>query len=157
MSTSINPEHFTRALYMLLDEAFDNVHGLFLDKGDSMFETLATISAADASIPVGDKCATLAAQVKHTAFYLDVLIHNVRTQQYEKQDWGKIWRETGAVTSAEWETIKTDLRASYDRLKQLIADTPEWPSDWHLAGAMAAIAHTAFHLGQVRQSLCVLR
>jgi hypothetical protein len=52
-----------------------------------MFETLATVSAAEASIPVGGKCATLAAQVKHVAFYLDVLAHTVRTQQFEKQDW----------------------------------------------------------------------
>jgi hypothetical protein len=75
MAKPIQPEHFSSALYTLLDEAFDNVHGLFLDPGTSMFETLATISAAEASSPVGGKCATLAAQVKHVAFYLDVLVN----------------------------------------------------------------------------------
>lgn len=45
MSTSIESAQFTGALYMLLDETFDNVQGIFLDKGTSMFETLATISA----------------------------------------------------------------------------------------------------------------
>jgi len=30
---AIEPEHFTQALYELLDEAFDNVHGHFLDPG----------------------------------------------------------------------------------------------------------------------------
>lgn len=157
MSTLIPSEHFTNALYLLLDETFDNVHGLFLDRGDSLFETLATISAAEASVPVGGQCATLAAQVKHTTFYLDVLVHNVRTQQYERQDWGKIWRETAAISPEEWEAIKAQLRQSYNRLKQLIADTTEWPSERHIGGAMAAIAHTAFHLGQIRQSLCTLR
>jgi hypothetical protein len=98
MATQIQAEHFTQALYTLLDETFDNVHGFFLDKGTSMFETLANISAAEASVPVGGNCATLAAQVKHVAFYLDVLEHNVRTQQYERQDWGKIWRETSTIT-----------------------------------------------------------
>ena len=63
MSTQIQAEHFTNALYTLLDETFDDVHGYFLDKGTSMFETLATISAEEASIPVGGKCATIAAQV----------------------------------------------------------------------------------------------
>ena len=86
----IQADEFTKALYSLLDETFDNVQGYYLDKGTSMFETLATVSAAEASIPVGGKCATLAAQVKHVAFYLDVLEHTVRTQQFEKQDWGKI-------------------------------------------------------------------
>lgn len=157
MAAPMEAEHFTQALYTLLDETFDNVHGLFLDEGTSMFETLATISAAEASVPVGGKCATLAAQVKHVAFYLDVLEHNVRTQQYAQQDWGKIWRETGAVTPPEWDTIKEDLRASYNRIKQLIADTSEWPSPWHIGGAIAAIAHTAYHLGEIRQALCTLQ
>ena len=53
MSTHIQTDHFTKAIYGLLDETFDNVQGYFLDKGTSMFETLATISAEEASVPVG--------------------------------------------------------------------------------------------------------
>ena len=109
MSTQIQAEHFTKALYALLDETFDNVHGYFLDRGTSMFETLATISADEASLPVGGKCATLAAQVEHVTFYLDVLEKSVRTGQYEPQDWDKIWRETSAVTPAEWEALKPSM------------------------------------------------
>lgn len=157
MSTQIQADHFTAALYLLLDESFDNVHGMFLDKGTSMFETLATISAQEASIPGGGKCATLAAQVKHVAFYLDVLERSVRTQQFEPQDWGKIWRETSTVTSEEWEAIKRSLRESYDRIKQLIADTDEWPSEREIGGAIAMIVHTAYHLGEIRQALCVIK
>ena len=157
MSTTIQTEHFTNALYTLLDETFDNVQGIYLDKGTSLFETLAAISAAEASIPVGGKCATLAAQVKHVAFYLDVLEKAVRTQQFEKNDWDKIWRETKAVTPEEWETLKSDLRASYNRIKALIHDTTEWPSDREIGGAIATIVHTAYHLGEIRQALCVLK
>jgi hypothetical protein len=154
MSTQIQAEHFTSALYTLLDETFDNVQGYYLDKGTSLFETLATISAEEASEPVGGKCATLAAQVKHVAFYLDVLERRVRTQQDERQDWGKIWRETKAVTPEEWDALKTRLRESYDRIKKLISDTTEWPSEQHIGGAIAAIVHTAYHLGEIRQALC---
>ncbi|MCI0397172.1 MAG: hypothetical protein L0332_15880 [Chloroflexi bacterium] len=157
MSTQIQAEHFTNALYTLLDETFDNVQGYFLDGGTSMFETLATISAAEASVPVGGKCATLAAQVKHVAFYLDVTERSVRTQQNERQDWGKIWRETAAVTPEEWEAIKTELRESYNRIKQLINDTVEWPGEQHIGGAIAVIVHTAYHLGEIRQALCSLK
>jgi len=156
MST-IQSENFTKALYTLLDETFDNVHGFYLDSGTSMFETLATISAAEASIPVGGKCATLAAQVKHVAFYLDVLENNVRTQKFEKVDWGQVWRETKEVTPEEWETIKTDLRASYDRIKALVNDQQEWLSDFEIGGAIATIVHTAYHLGEIRQALCVIK
>ncbi len=157
MSTQIQAEHFTSALYTLLDETFDNVQGYYLDKGTSLFETLATISAEEASIPVGGKCATLAAQVKHVAFYLDVLERSVRAQQDEQQDWGKIWRETAAVTPEEWSVIKMQLRESYDRLKRLISDTTEWPSEQHIGSGMAAIVHTAYHLGEIRQALCIVQ
>ena len=157
MSAQIQTNEFTKALYALLDETFDNVQGYYLDKGTSMFETLTTISAADASIPVGGKCATLAAQVKHVTFYLDVLEKSVRTQQFERQDWGKIWRETSAVTPDDWEAIMASLRDSYDRIKALIHDTPEWSSDFVIGGAIAMIAHTAYHLGEIRQALCTIR
>ncbi len=157
MPSQIQAEHFTTALFTLLDETFDNVHGLYLDPGTSMFETLAMLSAAEASVPVGGQCASLAAQVKHVTFYLDVLERSVRTQQFERQDWGKIWRETRAVTPEEWETLKTQLRASYDRLKQLISATTEWPNAQVIGGAIAPIVHTAYHLGEIRQALCTLK
>jgi hypothetical protein len=157
MSTPIQPDLFTSTLYALLDETFDNVHGFYLDKGTSMFETLATISAEEASTPVGGKCATLAAQVKHVAFYLDVLEKAVRTQQFERQDWGKIWRETSAVTPDEWDVLKSALRDSYDRIKTLIGATTAWSSEQQIGGAIATIVHTAYHLGEIRQALCTLK
>lgn len=157
MSTQIQAAHFTAALYLLLDETFDNVRGIYLDKGTSLFETLATISAAEASIPVGGKCATLAAQVKHITFYLDVLEQTVRSQQFEPQDWDKIWRETSTVTEAEWQALHLELRASYDRIKALIADTPEWSNERQIGGAIAVVTHTAYHLGEIRQALCTLQ
>lgn len=157
MSTQLQAADFTAALYLLLEETFDNVRGIYLDKGTSLFETLATLSAAEASIPVGGKCATLAAQVKHIAFYLDVLDKAVRSGQFEANDWDRIWRETDAVTPAEWEGLKVDLRGSYDRIKALIADTPEWSTEMQIGGAIGVIAHTAYHLGEIRQALCMLQ
>lgn len=157
MPTQIQSVLFTQALYDLLDETFDNVRGIYLDKGTSLFETLATISAGEASIPVGGKCATLAAQVDHIAFYLDVLEKAVRSGQFEANDWGKIWRETSAVTPAEWEGMQAALRASYSRIRALVTDTTEWSNHMQIGGAIGVIAHTAYHLGEIRQALCVLQ
>lgn len=157
MQPAIQPTHFTNALYSLLDETFDNVQGYYLDKGTSLFETLATISAAEASIPVGGRCATLAAQVKHVAFYLDVLEKSVRTQRFEPVDWDTIWRQTTAVSPEAWQTIQSDLRQSYNGIKQLIQDTSEWQNEQQIGGAIATIVHTAYHLGEIRQALCVLK
>ena len=156
MST-ITSDHFTQALYELLDEAFDNVHGHFLDPGDSLFTTLAGISAELASIPVGGKCATLAAQVKHVAYYLDVVVQSVRAPADPGADWEAIWRTVKGVTPQEWQEIQVELRLSYERIKALIAETPAWESADQIAGAMALVAHTAYHLGEIRQALCVLK
>jgi len=157
MATKIQTDHFTNALLSLLDEAFDNVHGYFLDKGTSMFETLANISAEEASLPVGGKCATLAAQVKHVAFYLDVVARFVRTGANESVDWSEIWRTTKEVSPAEWDALKLALRESYERVKALIRDYPAWASEREIGGTIAMIVHTAYHLGEIRQALCTLK
>lgn len=157
MSSKIDSDLFKKALYLVLDETFDSVQGIYLDKGTSFFETLATITAEEASVPVGGKCATLAAQVKHTAFYLDVLEENVRTQKFEPVDWGEIWREVTAVSPQQWQTIQNELRESYNKIKQLIHDQAEWQNEREIGGAIAMIVHTAYHLGEIRQALCTLR
>lgn len=156
MSAQIQTDHFTKALYALLDETFDSVQGYFLDKGTSMFETLATISAEEASVPVGGKCATLAAQVKHVAFYLDVVDKTVRDPSYPRVDWGEIWRTVSSVTSDEWDAIRAELRANYNRILSLIKDTPAW-EEAQIGDAIAVIAHTAYHLGEIRQALCSVK
>ncbi len=156
MST-IESAHFTKALLMLLNETFDSVNGCYLDRGTSLFETLSNISATEASIPVGGKCATLAAQVKHTAFYLDVVDNSVRDPNYPRADWGAIWRTVSSVTPDEWQAIQVELRTNYQRIIRLIEEAPGWPSEVEIGSAIAVIAHTAYHLGEIRQALCTLR
>ncbi|MFZ5879496.1 MAG: hypothetical protein ACOY0R_09005, partial [Chloroflexota bacterium] len=73
MTELIPPETFRSVLLDLLDETFENHHGIYLDRDTGLFRTLETVSAQEASIPVGGKCATLAAQVAHVIFYLEVL------------------------------------------------------------------------------------
>ena len=103
-------EHFTKALLALLEETFDKVQGYYLDQHTSLFETLADITAEEASIPVGGKCATLAAQVKHVAFYLETVEKSVRDPNYPQVDWTEIWRTVGGVTPEEWQAIQDELR-----------------------------------------------
>ena len=154
---SISAEQYNQALLLVLDELFDNVHGFFLDRGTSFFETLATIPAEQASIRVGGQCATLAAQVEHVAFYLDVVVRMIRYGEYLQVDWDKIWRTVSVVTPAQWEAIQGRLRASYVGVQELINSTTAWPTEREIGGAIGLIAHTAYHLGEVRQALCMLR
>lgn len=155
--SSIQSEHFTKAILLLLDETFETVHGFYLDQNTSLFETLAGITAEEASIPVGGKCATLAAQVKHIAFDLVVVEKSVRNPNYPRVDWGEIWRTVHAVTPEEWQVIQQELRAGYAGIRKLVEDAPGWPGEAEIGGAIAVIAHTAYHLGEIRQALCTLR
>lgn len=149
-------ERFRQAILDLLDESFDNVQGAYLDRGTSLFETLATISAAEASIPVSATCASIAAQVEHVRFYLDVLEQFVTGKNPGKVDWGEIWRTIEKVTPDEWEASKARLRASYNRIIEVVK-TNDWEDDDALGGGIALIAHTAYHLGEIRQATCTIR
>lgn len=155
--SSIQSKHFTNIIIELLDETFDNVQGYYLDKNTSLFETLTEITAEEASIPVGGGCATLAAQVKHVAFYLDVIEKSVRDPDMPKVDWGEIWRTVDRVTLDEWRAIQDELRINYNRIKTLIENTPAWSGEDEIGGAISVVVHTAYHLGEIRQSLCILR
>ncbi len=77
MTNEIQSQHFNSALINLLKETFEQVEGYYLDRNTSLFETLADITAEEASIPVGGKCATLAAQVRSLAVYLDGVRHSM--------------------------------------------------------------------------------
>ena len=155
--SQIDANHFTGALKALLQETFFKVDGHFLDKGDSLFETLVEVSAAEASLPVGGRCATLAAQVKHTAYYLEVVVESIQTVDFPGADWGLIWRTVSTVDEAEWHAIQVELQKQYERIITLIDGAPAWPSEAHLAGAMAVVAHSAYHLGEIRQALCTIK
>jgi hypothetical protein len=157
MTTTIQTAHFVNALVYLLGETFETVQGVYLDRGTSLLETLATVSAEEASIPVGGKCATLAAQVTHVCFYLDVLYHFIQTGQDEQVDWGEVWRTVSAVTPVEWTALQERLRQTYLRTVEMVKAYADWDSDNAVGGAIGMLAHTAYHLGEIRQALCTLK
>ncbi|MEZ4511162.1 MAG: hypothetical protein R3C62_04755 [Chloroflexota bacterium] len=154
--SDIRNEDFVNGLLNVLSETMVGVQGFYLDGGDSLFETLATVTAAEASVPVGGKCATLAAQVKHTAFYLHVIDQSVRNPDFPRPDWGEIWRTVNTVTPDEWAAIQAELRLRYDEIIQLVKDTPAW-GEAEMGGAIGMVAHCAYHLGEIRQALCSLK
>lgn len=152
----IKPEDFLSNLVALLDEIFENHHGIFLDRNTSLFPTLETVSAEEASIPVGGKCASLAAQVTHVIFYLEVLEKYFLKQEVGKVDWGEVWRTVEKVTPEEWNELKNKLRQTYLRVDRLFRNTENWDDDT-VGAALAIIVHTAYHLGEIRQACCTLK
>ena len=92
MSKHIANETFTKELFDLLDETFEHTQGIYLDKGTSLFETLDTISAQEASRPVSIKSLSIAAKVEHVCFYLGVLEGCIQRKTIGKIDWQESWQ-----------------------------------------------------------------
>jgi hypothetical protein len=156
MDKMIKQEDFLNNLFALLDETFDNTQGIYLDKDTSLFRTLETVSAQEASIPVGGKCGSLAAQVAHVTFYLESLERYILYNDTSPRDWGLIWRTVEKVTPEEWESYKSKLREAYQRMDKMFRENETWNED-SIGGALSIVVHTAYHLGEIRQALCTLK
>lgn len=115
----------------------------------------ASISAANASRPVGRGCSSVAAQVNHLIFYFDVAFQHMCGVNPGRQDWASSWAKA-EVTEEEWNDLKEQLRDCQHRFVELINGTRTWDNEEIVGGTFAAVAHTACHLGQIRHSLCVL-
>lgn len=157
MSRKINQEIITQNLFDVLDEAFVKHHGIFLDENTSLFETLETITAAEASIAVGGKCATLAAQVAHVNFYLEVLEAYILNKDIGKVDWADIWQRVEQVSPEEWQTYKDQLNETYQRVLSVLQNPADWNDERLFGGALAIAVHTAYHLGEIRQAMCMVK
>lgn len=155
MPKQIPISEVARGFQFLLVETFENVQGAYLDKGTSLFETLADISAADASQPMGD-CATIAAHVAHVDYYLRVLEDRMFGRDLSYVNWGEIWESVSGVTEAEWEAMIADLRRTYERIKSHLDEAESWGGITELSSMLGIIAHSAYHLGEIRQMTCHL-
>jgi len=156
MATQIALELFTKELYQILDETFEQVHGIYLDRNTSLFETLETVSAEEASRPVSARCASIAGQVEHVRFYLDVLERYMRGEEVGKVDWEGSWY-LKSVTAEEWEALKERLRGAYRSVLGVMKGFDTWEGENDVSGALAVLVHTAYHLGEIRQALCTVR
>jgi hypothetical protein len=155
MPNQTTTELFKEQLLQCLDETFQNTHGIYLDKGTSLFETLDGVSAADASRSIEEGRATIAAQVEHVRFYLDVLNDVMQTEEVAKVNWREIWESVREVTPEEWEAQKQRVRESHQRVLATINEKCE--GEYGISGALAILAHTAYHLGGIRQTLGAIR
>lgn len=138
-----------------LTETFESVFGIYLDKNTSLFETLAQISASDASQPMGN-CATIAAHIAHTAYYLRALEDRLLGNDLSYINWETIWQEVSAVDEAQWDALIADLRAAYQRIMSRLDGAAGWEGTHELSCLLGIIAHTAYHLGEIRQMMCHL-
>ena len=157
MSAQIPIPRLKKPLLRCLEETFSEVRGIYLDKGTTLFETLDSITADEASQRISANTATIAEQVEHVRFYLDVLDKYIKTLEDSQNNWREIWETVGEVTPSEWEDTKARLRDSYSKVMATINSFEQWDRKYDIAGALSVLTHTAYHLGGIRVTLGVIR
>jgi len=153
MSDTISNKAFLKTFSRFLDETFENVQGIFLDKCTSLFKTLDGINSEQASRECAN-CASIAAHVKHIIFYLNVSDRYMFTTDEFRADWGEVWRTTHTVSSPEWDDIRSQLKSAYSDFRKRMLAIADWNDERAFGGAWALIAHTSYHLGEIRRAIC---
>lgn len=156
-STPIHPATVSAAVLELFDETFECVQGLYLDRQTSLFETLAEVSAEQASQRMGREPATIAAHVAHVIVYLEAMEHHLLNGEEVAVDWGEVWRTVRDVDAEGWTALRGRLQNVGARVRARLTEGGDWGAPDRLALALAMIVHTAHHLGEIRQALAWVR
>lgn len=141
----------------VLREAFEgspNPWSFFTDGAPdtALFGTLAKLSAAEASRPVGGT--SIAAHVHHTNFGLGAAAKWIRGDK-SPSDWAESWC-ISTVDDAAWSRLQQQARDGYNELRQAIEANAASSVD-AMGGAVGAVAHVAYHLGAIRQKTALVR
>ena len=148
---------FQRALAKMLTEIFDGPPGqeaYMLNQGDpGLLRQLDTIEASTASKRSTPERATIAAHVDHVHYGLSLLNRWAAgdANAWASADWNASWQR-GTVTDDQWRTLRNDLRNEAEKWRKVVAERTNW-DDMNAAAAISSVAHTAYHVGAIRQIL----
>ena len=146
---------FQRALSNMLTELFDGPpagEAYVLNPGDpGLLRQLDSIDAAVASQRLAPGRPPVAAHVDHVHFGLALLNRwaNGEANPWAGADWNASWRRA-SVTNDEWRTLRDALRHEADAWRTVVRARASW-DDVSASAALSTAAHTAYHLGAIRQ------
>jgi hypothetical protein len=151
---------FHDALQTILREVFNGPpadEAYILNPGDpGLLRQLDTLDAAAASMRPMPGRTTIAAHVDHVYYGLSLLNRWVDGEEnpWAGADWNASWQR-GQVDEAPWQSLRDRLRDEAARWQAAVKRITDWN---HLTacGALSSAAHTAYHLGAIRQILAAL-
>jgi hypothetical protein len=155
MNAPSNDEVFQRALSKLLTEIFDGPPGgeaYLLNPGDpGLLRQLDSIDAQTASTRAMPGKTTIAAHVDHVLYGFSLMNRWAagETNPFADADWNASWQRT-TVTAEQWQALRDNLRQQTEAWRKHVAGRTDW-DDMSAAGALSSAAHTAYHLGAIRQ------
>lgn len=150
-----SPAETVRLITQMIREAFEGPPGpwtYFTDTvaGTGVLGTIDALSAAEVSQKGGPGGSTIAGHVRHISSSLVLSTRGLRGESVSR-DRGGSWT-VSVVDDAEWTALRKDLRAAYEGMLLAVQTHAVWDAD-ALGMAAGAVAHTAYHLGAIRQRL----
>jgi len=117
---------------------------------------LEKISAADASRRPMPGKTTIASHVDHIYFGLTLLNRWVGGEEnpWADADWTASWKRT-TVSEEQWNALRSELRLAAQQWELAVMTRHRW-DDLSASGAISSVAHTAYHLGEIRQILAAM-
>lgn len=99
---------------------------------------------------------TIASHVDHVRYGLTLLNRWAAGElnPWVDADWNASWKNT-SVTDDGWLALRHSLRHETKTWQHAVQTRTEW-NDMTAAGALASAAHTAYHLGAIRQIFAAL-
>ena len=147
---TINQEDFTTALSILFRETFEGMptkeEQVYLAHNTGIFSTLGSLSAEQASTEING--ATIAAHSEHARFYIE-LLDNYLNRDMRVIDFKQSWKVT-TVNDDEWDDLREKIAKLYGKTSETLEKNDVWGLDT-ITVAMGIVAHTAYHLGAIRQ------
>ncbi|GAA5345587.1 hypothetical protein [Planifilum fimeticola] len=141
------------SLKEIMKEAFEGPPGsgswFTESKPDSgLFGTLKNLSAEDASRPVPTSEAPIAAHVDHIRYYIAGANSFLRGEKTEL-DWNLSWK-IRRVDEENWQNLLRELRKEYETFMERMDQVKE-RDPYKTNILLGTLAHTAYHLGSLRQ------
>lgn len=149
-ASQIDTRLFIEGVAYLLRETFEGSPegqpSAYLDRGIGLLSTIEDVSAAAASVDF--EGTTIAAQTEHAKFYLDRLCEFINGRT-ETVNWDDSWLIED-VDDDEWSALRSSVRRAYENCILCLASPREW-NQVQVGMAIGLVAHTAYHLGAIRQ------
>jgi hypothetical protein len=148
---------FQQAVFNLLIELFDGPparEAFVLNPGDpGLLRQLEGVDARTASTRPMAGLTTIAAHVDHVYYGFSLLNRWAAGEPnpWATADWNASWRREH-VTDDEWRTLRDKLAQAAGEWKQTVRTRDTWDG-MSAAGAIASAAHSAYHIGAIRQIL----
>ena len=143
-------DDFLKSLLYLLRETFEGSPegqpSAYLDRRIGVFPTLEKLSAQQVSQEVNN--ISIAAHTEHFKFYLDRLCEFIGGRT-EPVNWEQSWL-IDEVDDEEWNHLRDGVKKSYEGVLRSLAGVQNWNDD-KIGMALGILAHTAYHLGAIRQ------